>query len=208
MKSVITTVKPAVLPLPLEDMKLHARVCNDVEDNLINRLIAAATDRAQAITARQLVEATKQLRMFDFPCDCCKIELPSPPLQSVSSIEYRDIDGTWQTLDPSVYLVETAGGGTTPQDITGVGYVMLKEDQDWPDTFDEEDINVRITYVCGYPLENGIATTPEAIKTWIAMQAATQYKVRSSLFIGTIVSKVPKNMVNGNLMPYRVDFKL
>lgn len=97
--SVSTTVQPAVEPVTLTEAKAQCRVDahNTADDALLSRLIR---------TARQLTEDEANRRWITqtvaivFPCwpACGPLELPVGPVQSVTSVGYRDGDGSDQTL--------------------------------------------------------------------------------------------------------------
>jgi len=97
--SLVQTIAPASEPITLTEAKAHLRVETDFteDDTIIGTFISAARESCEARTGRQLVTATYALRLGGFPCGD-SIELPKPPLVSVTSITYVDTDGT--TLDP------------------------------------------------------------------------------------------------------------
>ena len=68
------------------------------------------------------------------------IDLPLPPLQTVNSINYIDANGNTQTLDPSLYVVDT---------VTQWGRIMPSFGNIWPPT--RPILNaVQINFTCGY----------------------------------------------------------
>ena len=148
------TAAPAVTPITLAEAKEHLRVLHDDDDDYIGLLIAAATGHLEGrdgIVGRALVTQSWEYRIDCFP-RCGHIELPLPPLQSVSSVTYLDDDGVAQTLSTDVYNVETS---------TLVGMIRLKYGQDWPATR-EEPYAVRIAFTAGYGLA---AAVPETLKS-------------------------------------------
>lgn len=68
------------------------------------------------------------------------IELPNPPLQSITSIKYLDTTGVQRTLDPATYRVDVSGerGIVTPAFGTS-----------WPSTYQVPGA-VEVTFVCGF----------------------------------------------------------
>ncbi|MCK4302835.1 MAG: phage head-tail connector protein [Candidatus Eisenbacteria sp.] len=197
MKPTILVTPPTIDPVTVAEAKALARIETDGADTTIEELIAEATSRIEEVTSRQLVEATRKLFLNDFP-GAEEIELPRPPLQSVTSVEYRDTDGTWQTLTvDDDYVVDTSGGGTTPDDLSNVGRIYLPQDASWPSTYDEPN-SVRITYVCGYPLDSGAATTPQSLKQ------AIKYAV-ADLYDGT---ECRQQAIKNIILRFKVDFFL
>jgi uncharacterized phiE125 gp8 family phage protein len=121
------TSPPAVEPLSLSEAKLHCKVDITDDDDLITDLITAAREWVEKETRRAYINRSYQLRLNLFPDMFAAtfysfyslerlpnqragiIELPRPPLISVDSIQYVDLTGTLQTLNPSQYIVD--GGG-------------------------------------------------------------------------------------------------
>lgn len=155
--SLVQTIAPTTEPISLTEAKAHCRVETDFieDDDLIEAFIAAARESCEARTGRQLVQATYALRLLDFPCEDV-IELPVPPLVSVSSITYVDGDGTTQTLSTDVYEVDPY---TTP------GRVVLKYGQVWPVPRTQRNA-VTITFVAGY------TEVPKLLKQGMLMRIA------------------------------------
>ena len=92
------------------------------------------------------------------------IELDSPPIQSVTSIQYIDQAGATQTLSSSVYTLDVS---------QKPGRIAPKINQYWPNHFPSESGAVFVTYVAGYgdyPIQ-----VPQVAKTAIV------YLVRNML---------------------------
>jgi len=161
--SLVQTIAPASEPITLTEAKAHLRVETDFteDDTIIGTFISAARESCEARTGRQLVTATYALRLGGFPCGD-SIELPKPPLVSVSSITYVDTDGTTQTLSTDVYEVDPY---TTP------GRVVLKYAQVWPTTRSQRNA-VTITFVAGYE------EVPTLLKQGMLMRIAHWYENR------------------------------
>jgi len=168
--SLVQTIAPASEPITLTEAKAHLRVETDFteDDTIIGTFISAARESCEARTGRQLVTATYALRLGGFPCGD-SIELPKPPLVSVSSITYVDTDGTTQTLSTDVYEVDPY---TTP------GRVVLKYAQVWPATRSQRNA-VTITFVAGYePTEEDVSTVPTLLRQGMLMRIAHWYENR------------------------------
>lgn len=164
--SLVQTIAPSTEPVSLDEAKAHCNVETDVteDDTFFDGLIAAARESCEARTRRQLVSATFVLRLSGFPCEDV-IELPKPPLVSVSSITYVDVDGATQTLSTDVYEYDPY---TTP------GRVVLKYGQVWPSTRDQRN-GVTITFVAGY------AVVPKLLKQGMLMRIAHWYENREEV---------------------------
>ena len=131
------TTSPVVEPISLVEAKLHLRVDHSNDDVLIGSIITAAREWAEHYEGRCYVLQTITAKLDKF---ADKIKLPYPPLISVSSIQYVDVEGVTQTVDSSVYDV----------DVTSVpGVVSLAYGELWP-TARAQHHAVTITYLAGF----------------------------------------------------------
>lgn len=172
MWSLVQTVAPANPVVTLDEAKLHLRVEHDAENTLIERIVAAATERAEEIQSRAFVKRTYRLTVPRFPRGRI-IHLPRPPLQSVTSITYVDTDGATQTLAAESYRLDT---DAVP------GRVILARDGEWPATADEPDA-VQVTYVAGYG-DDGSAV-PEEQRAAVLLFVGHLYESREAITVGT-----------------------
>lgn len=117
------------------------------------------------------------------------IELPNPPLQSVSSIQYLDTSGTLQTLAPTEYEVDIHGVKGSVQEAYG---------KTWPSV--REQVNsIIITFACGYSDETAV---PEPIKIAMYLLIAHWYENRQAITLSNM-KETPLG-VKSLLWPYRV----
>lgn len=169
-------------------MKLQLRVDDNDEDALIRDCIETATNYAQKLTNRQFISATWDLKLDRLPGvrkdnpafdNRGNIRPPRPPLQSVTTFAYLDLDGNSQTLAATVYDVDT---NSEP------GRIYLKYDQSWPSIRSINDA-VTITYVCGY------GDDPSAVdldaQHLVKLIAAHLYEERQPALTGSIVATMP-----------------
>lgn len=98
---------PASEPVSLSDAKAHLKIDGTDEDALLTTLITAARARTEWHTGRALVTQSWCLRLDAWPADDV-VEIPLPPLQSVSSIAAITADGIRGVLDPGLYRIDTA----------------------------------------------------------------------------------------------------
>src|SRR5262245_18579900 len=108
-------ITPPADLISLAEAKAHLRVDHDDDDATITFLISAATQYADARTGwlgRALMSQTWDLVVDAFPTStrCCwpvapvtvssaaAIQIPWPPLETVSSVKYLDADGVQQTM--------------------------------------------------------------------------------------------------------------
>lgn len=174
-------------PVSLDEAKAHLRVDGAAEDLLIGSLIKSVTgyiDGKYGFLARSLMTQTWELRIDAFERE---IKLPLPPLQSVASIKYTDVNGAEQTIDPSVYRVLTGDKST----------VLLAFNQCWPAPRQEAEA-VRIRFVSGY---GTAADVPAPIKAALLLHIGTLYRDREA----TGQAQVELPMAYGSLLaPYRI----
>jgi uncharacterized phiE125 gp8 family phage protein len=129
MGAPVIVTPPSVEPILLADAKAHLRVLDTSEDALITALISVARQYVENNTRRALITQTFDVFLDDFPpADGSEsqlrtmqsltgvdwprfstIEIPRPPLQSVTYIKYMDqATRTMVTLAPTEYIVDTA----------------------------------------------------------------------------------------------------
>lgn len=150
LPSLKCTVAPAELPLTLDEVKTHLKVTGSADDaDILLKIYAAVSqcDGNQGLLNRALVTQTWEMKIDGFPCGV--IELPLPPLQSVSSIVYLDADGASQTLAADAYRVLNAGVPMRK------GLVEPAYGQSWPTTRDVSQA-VTVTFVAGYGARNAV----------------------------------------------------
>jgi uncharacterized phiE125 gp8 family phage protein len=139
---------PTDEPLTLAEGKKACDLSEDLteHDTEIESLIAAARERFEAESGRQLVTATWELSIDRFPATCGErwdrqlIPIPKPPLASVSQITYLDTAGDSQTWASSNYRVITK---------REPGLVELGYGKAWPVTLPVSDA-IAIRFVAGY----------------------------------------------------------
>lgn len=169
---------PAVEPVSLTEAKLHLREDGSAQDSLIEDvLIPAARQWVEDRQWRSLITQTWDFTFDRFP-STKRLDLPLPPLQSVTSVSYYDSDNASQTYASANYVVDAS---RTP------GMIYLLEGSTWPDTY-ERPSAVTVRAVCGY----GDAGTDVPIKMRQAMYLLIGhwYANRESVVVGTISSQV------------------
>lgn len=136
--TVVTAATGSVVSL--ETAKAHLRVDLDQHDQdaYILTLIEAAVDEIGRLTNRQLRTATYDLKLDAFPD---WIELPKPPLASVTSITYIDTAGVTQTLASTKYQVDTTRSR---------GRILPAVSDVWPSTQADRINAVTVRFVAGY----------------------------------------------------------
>jgi len=171
-------------PVSLAEVKLHLRLASDdTEDSLLESMITAAREAAEQYTGRALATQTIALYLDDWPAGDY-IELRKPPVQSVTSVKYKNSAGTETTMTVTTdYIVDT--DSQTPR-------IVLPYGEDWP-SFTAYPVNpITITYVAGY------TTVPRAIAQAILLLVGYMYNNRDDVQ-GDILNPTVKNL----LSPYK-----
>ena len=157
-QSVAPTAEPVTLVQAKEQLNIDAG--EDVDDSYLSGLIEAARDVVEIETGRQLMTATWKLTTDQFPAGRQSMWLPKPPLQSITTVSYKEADaGVATTWSSSNYNVSTE---------REPGLVWPVYGSTWPSTRHEGD-EVTITYVTGY---TSAALVPSGIKHAILLLIA------------------------------------
>jgi uncharacterized phiE125 gp8 family phage protein len=160
-------VRPILEPVSLAELKLHLRIDHSDEDELLNAVLLTARERVEDFTARALLTQTHDICLNDWP-DGDFIELPYGNLQSVTSVKYKDCDGTETTLTVTTdYLVETNKENR--------GKIVLPYSVSWPSDTLYPSNPITVRFVCGW---TKAADVPYSIKAAIKLLAADYYNMR------------------------------
>lgn len=151
----IVTTPPVAEPLSLADVKRHLRIGLDWsdEDPELQGWIAAARREAERISGQALVAQTLRYTFDEFPD--WEIELPRPPLVSVSSIKYVDADGVTQTILAADYSVITT---------RRPGIVEPAYGEAWPTAREQADA-CQVNFVAGHPVTTVAAAISAGAQT-------------------------------------------
>lgn len=176
--SLYTVTAPTAEPVSRTEAKAHLRVDTSDDDTYIDTLITVARRRVEADSLHALLTQTLELRLSGFPSGNA-IELPAPPLQSVTSVKYTDADEAVTTVATSVYAADTY---STP------GRVVLKAGQSWP-VFTPSPANpVTIRYVAGWTSAGAV---PADLRQAVLLLVGHLYEHREPVNIGNIVTPLP-----------------
>jgi uncharacterized phiE125 gp8 family phage protein len=99
---------PTVEPIDLTLAKLHLKQDVTDDDPLISDYITAARVTVEGTLRRSLITQTWDYLIDAFPWSSDPLELPRPPLQSVTSITYTDSAGNAAVWPASNYQVDIA----------------------------------------------------------------------------------------------------
>lgn len=177
--SIVLTTAPVAEPVTVDELKAHARIDQDSEDGLLAQYLKMARKATETYLWRQLVSATYTLKIDRFPTEDY-IDLPLPPLVSVTSVKYYDTSNALQTFSSGSYTVDV---GTEP------GRIYVDRSVGWPSTYDRRNA-VEIVFVAGY---GNAAAVPDTIKVSIMQKAAHAFENRETVVVGVSVSEVPQS---------------
>lgn len=143
------------------------------EDDLLSHYIGTAREYCEDFQNRAYCTQTWDLKLDDWP-DQDYIEIPLPPLQSVTYIKYKDSDGVEYTVDTADYIVDTA---------TFKGRVVLAYGESWPSVSLYPASPITIRFVAGY---GAAAAVPKKAKQAMLLLVGHWNERREAAITGTI----------------------
>ncbi len=190
MSKVITITAPTVFPVFLPDVKRQLRLTGTAEDALLDLYVRAATEYYEARTWRAVYHQTLEYLLDAFPAGDT-IKLPrATPLQSITSLKYKDSDGTETTWGASNYIADT---DSTP------GQLVLAYNIVWP-SFTAYPVHpIRVRYVAGRKISSPFQDAPASLKVPILMLVNGLYENRESVVLSD------RNAVNQIAVEYGVE---
>lgn len=167
-----------------------APTTNTTGDPMLTMLIQAARQHAEQELRRKLVTQTLDAYFHEFPHDSHR-RFYLPPLQSVTSITYLDIDGVEQTLAASQYVVDAVSIPARIEPAYGVV---------WPSSRDQVNA-IKVRFVAGYGAASAV---PACIKNWMLMRIKTLWDQRDQLTKQLGMPVFEPSFVDALLDPERV----
>lgn len=160
------TVDPAISAIEFEDAVKQVELPSDdtTHTRHLERAIAAAVSDVERYTRRALITQTWSLSLREFPV---RIYLPRPPLQSVTSIQYVDLNGSTQTLPSSDYQVTIDASPA---------YIEPAFSKVWPAVRAQTSEPIRVVYVAGYG--DDAENVPEQFKNAVLELVAFRFMNR------------------------------
>lgn len=171
---------PTAEPLSLPEAKIHCRVTQSEDDEYLADLIVAAREYVEMNIpgGRQLVSATWDYIADRLPCGRERLELPKPPLVSVTSVTCYDAANVSTVMPSSDYVVLAAT--SLP------GAIQPASGAVWPATYCRDDA-VSIRFVAGYGTASAV---PMRAKQAMRLLVAHWYDQREPATAGAL-SNVP-----------------
>jgi len=170
VKQYIRTASKVLLAACEFGTSILVNAATTAEDDLLTALIYSARENIEDITRRALLTQTWDYCLDEFPGDKDYIKLPFGNLQSVTSVKYKDSDGTETTMTVTTdYLVETNG--------EACGRVVLPYGDSWPTDALYPSNPITIRFVCGWTTA---ALVPYKIKAAMKLICGDLYKNRDA----------------------------
>ena len=171
------TTEPTTEPLTTQEVKDHVRVDISDDDDYIDALITAARKSAETFTNRQFITATYTLNLDRFPRgkNGTVIKLSRPPIVSVTTVKYFDIDGAQQTLVADTdYQVDV---------LSEPGRLAPAPSTFWPSVQAQRLNPIEIIYIAGYGAAGAV---PQGIKQALLLLVGHWYERRETVLVGSI----------------------
>ena len=175
MDPVIVT-PPASEPVTLSEAKAQLSVTSSAHDTRITSLITTARRQVERYLKRALITQTWKVY---YNCFHAVMELPYPPLQSVTHVKYYDDSGTLQTLSSDLYWEDLA---------SEPGKIVRKYDAVYPELLAGRPNAVEIQYVAGYGDADDV---PEEIRHARLMLVTDYFDNRGEVVVGSIAQRIP-----------------
>lgn len=180
-------------PISLAEAKSHLRVDTTDEDSDILAIIRAARVYCENFQNRTYITRTRELWLDAWP-DKDRIDIPRPPLQSVTSVKYYGTDNTEYTMPPADYFVDTKNEP---------GRLVLTYGKSWPTTTLRPANGILITFAAGYGADGTFV--PEDVKRAMRLLIGHWYENREAVLTGTkTISKEIEFAVHALLWQDRV----
>jgi uncharacterized phiE125 gp8 family phage protein len=180
---------PTLLPVSVTEAANFCKVNTSDDNQAIETIIQAARDKCEALAYRTLLTTTLDLKLPSFPR---VIDLPRPPVASVTSVSYYDLDNVLKTLTVTTQYLTYCGNKTAR--------VYLHNGGTWPSTYDRPDAVV-VRYVAGW---TAASLVPSCLRQWVLEAVSTMYQNREMMVTGTIATELPREFCAGLLDPERL----
>ncbi len=171
-------VAPSEEPIGLPEAKSRLRVDGTDDDNDITEMIVAAREYCEKWQGKTYFTTTLEKTWDCWPW-CNSIELPrATPLQSVTSVIYKDQAGNATTWPADQYIVDT---DSTP------GRILLAYGCSWPSGILYPANGIRIRYVAGHGAQSPPVPFSSAVRQAIFWIINHLYENREAATIGTLM---------------------
>lgn len=181
-------VAPAEMAVSLTAARNAARVNGTDHDEAIAIEVRALMIEAEHHTGQALITQTHEIILDGFPkagngCGPGSIRMPLSQLQSVTSVQYYDVDNVQQTLDPADYTVDNK---------SKPGHIVPAPGVTWPETYCRVNA-VSVVVVLGYG--DTEASVPDGFKSFILARICEHFAPAGT---------APSPYLFGKIQPYKV----
>lgn len=167
--------------LSVADLRDHLNIDFNDDDQYIESLISAATDRLDGIRSPLNVALVSQTWRQDFDRFSAIMRLPLGPVSAITEVGYLDASHDAQVVDNSNYYLLTDQVGP---------YVEFDDDFSFP-TISTRSAAVSIKFVAGF---GAAAAVPETYKHMIKMTVAHWYEHREAVVVGDNAVPLPMSV--------------
>lgn len=174
MFSLRRTLKPAIDPVSVSEVKLYTHITHDVEDSRISEWIKAGCELAEDFQRRSYYTQKWELSLDGWWTG--SLHLPRPPILSVESVKYYGTDNAEHEFPLTDLIVDLDAEPARLAPAYGVS---------WPTTM-LRDINaVKIAYKAGYADADTVSSDmvlnaiPSAVKDAICFYCAWRNEHRA-----------------------------
>lgn len=172
---------PVADPVTIADLKVHSKIDTTAEDSELAGYLAAATQTVEGHLNRALMPQTWRYSLQNFPgrnyvngvrdfsslAEYYRwnfIEIPRPPLRSISLFTYTDTQGIVGNMQQGY---DSAVGNYLLDVDSEPGRVVLPYSGLWPTTVLSPSLPIALTFLCGYSAMFGTAdVSTTGIVTW------------------------------------------
>lgn len=201
---------PTQEPVSLNDARDQLRLLNPTSDDSrlldphLHGLIRAARQYVEEVTGLAMLEQTFDYWLDRWPRGNA-IVLPRPPLRTITSVAYTDVDGTGYTLTEDDEFTVDADADSEP------GRIVLEYDETWPTEQLHPNNPIAIRFTAGWDKDsdttrvNGPVPGPllHAIKILVAHWDQNRGLINLTRGRADAAAPVPMS-VPALLAPYKV----
>lgn len=181
---------PEEEPVTVAEVKINSRIDHDNEDSLIEGFIATARAHCEDVNRRAFVTQTLEVTLDQWP-HCDYIQLPRPPLISITHVKYIDSLGAENIMSASDYFADVANEP---------GRLCLAYGADWPTATLRPYAAITIRYVAGFGEASDV---PARYKQAIMAYVGAYYENREAFVVQPGLTPVTLPFVDQWLMTDR-----